>query len=362
MTLDLKALLTTDVPLIDVRAPVEFSQGAFPGAVNLPILNDDERHRVGVCYKQKGPDAAEKLGHELVSGEVRKTRLTAWQSCLDQYPNAHLYCFRGGKRSQLAVEWLQASGYEVTRIVGGYKALRSCLLSVFDQLPPLVVLAGKTGNGKTDLLANLTRMVDLEGHANHRGSAFGRQLAPQPAQIDFENAVAINLLKLGQGAEDRPVVVDDEGRLIGRVSLPLHLQQAMKQAPLVLLEGAMEDRVERIFGEYILGQYEQLLSKLVDPALALDAHSAMFFEGLKGIKRRLGGVEHDRLQTTMQCAFAAQAKGYFQQHRDCIRALLSLYYDPMYAYQIDRKADRIIFRGDFPSVTEYLQTLELKAP
>jgi tRNA 2-selenouridine synthase len=358
MPADFKTLFISNTPLIDVRAAVEFAQGAFPSAVNLPILNDNERHAVGISYKQDGADAAERLGHELVSGNTRALRLQGWQAFADKQPNTRLYCFRGGKRSELAVEWLRASGYNVLRIPGGYKALRGYLIGVLDALPALMVLGGKTGNGKTDLLANLSRLVDLEKHANHRGSAFGRQLAAQPSQIDFENAVAISFLKVSESNPGGPVVVEDEGRLIGRVSLPVPLQAAMKRAPLVLLEGRMEDRVERILNEYIIQQYDQFLARETNPNLALEAHSAVFLAGIDGIKKRLGGVEHQRLRASIVDAFKAQGKGDFQQHRGWIRDLLGNYYDPMYDYQINIKAERIIFKGDFDSVTEYLRSLE----
>ena len=361
MPAELKALFTTDTPLIDVRAAVEYAQGAFPTAINLPIMDDKERQSVGICYKQDGAEAAERLGHELVSGNIRELRVQAWQAFADQNPNARLYCFRGGKRSELAVEWLRASGYNVPRIPGGYKALRSYLLTVVEALPPLMILGGKTGTGKTDLLAKLTRLVDLEKRANHRGSAFGRQIEAQPSQIDFENRLAIDFLKLGADSTASPVVVEDEGRLIGRVSLPLPLQAAMKQAPLVLLEGGLEDRVERILKEYIIQQYAQFTAREPDPELALAAHSAVFLAGIDGIRKRLGGVEHKRLRASIGNAFAAQAKGDFEQHRAWIRDLLSNYYDPMYDYQIDIKADRIVFRGDFDSVTEYLCAREAEA-
>lgn len=342
------------VPLLDLRAPVEFAQGAFPGAVNLPILDDAEREKVGICYKQHGPQAAETLGHTLVSGASRASRLHTWQTFLAANPDAWLYCFRGGKRSQLAEAWLRAEGSPVQRIPGGYKALRHYLLGVLEATPPLLVLGGKTGCGKTDLLAGLERQVDLEKRANHRGSAFGKQIDGQPAQIDFENALGVDFLKLALLAPELPVVVEDEGRAIGRVSLPLPLQAKMKVAPVILLEDDIACRSERICNEYLVAQFAGLLALHHDQTLAHDAHEAAFLESLAAVQKRLGGVAYQRLRGSMEMAFGAQRRGDFAQHQIWITDLLANYYDPMYDYQINNKAERIVFRGDFAAVTEYL--------
>jgi tRNA 2-selenouridine synthase len=351
---DFKSLFLQDCPMIDVRAPIEFEQGAFPMATNLPILNDVEREQVGVCYKRRGADAAEQLGHSLVSGATRDARLQAWQMFIATHPDAFVYCFRGGQRSQLTQDWLQAAGIDVPRIKGGYKSMRGYLLQVFEALPPLMILAGKTGSGKTTLLADLPYQVDLEHRAQHRGSAFGKRLSPQPTQISFENAVAIDFLKLTDSASGHTVVVEDEGRLIGRVSLPLALQAAMKQSPLVLLEVDLAARVEHIHAEYVVQHFAELLVATGEHALAQQQHESAFLLALDAIKKRLGGVAHRQLHELMSRAFKAQQRGDFDVHRGWIRTLLVDYYDPMYDYQIGQKAERIIFRGDPKSVTEYV--------
>jgi len=103
-------LISDERPLIDVRAPVEFAQGALPGAVNLPLMNDEERHQVGIAYKQQGQTAAIALGERLVSGDIKQARITAWQAYLTEHPDALIYCFRGGLRSQIAQQWLEETG------------------------------------------------------------------------------------------------------------------------------------------------------------------------------------------------------------------------------------------------------------
>lgn len=118
------SLIREERPLIDVRAPVEFAQGALPGAVNLPLMIDDERHQVGIAYKKHGQAAAIELGERLVSGAVKQARIAAWQAYLAEYPNALIYCFRGGLRSQITQQWLEEAGISRPRLEGGWKAMR----------------------------------------------------------------------------------------------------------------------------------------------------------------------------------------------------------------------------------------------
>lgn len=338
-------LFRNDTPLLDVRAETEFARGAFPGAVNIPILNDAERESVGICYKQRGPDAAVQLGHELVSGAIRAERIERWRSFVEENPDAHLYCFRGGQRSRIAAEWLAETGMDIPRIEGGYKALRRLLLDRLETVPELVVVAGKTGTGKTDLLESLGKrapanVIDLEALANHRGSAFGKQLTPQPSQIDFENALAIEFIK----AAPR-VFVEDESRMIGKLKLPVSLQHKMKSAPVLLLEAPLDRRIERIFAEYIVEQSRRLKQTGIDNAEALARHRAMFLDAVDAIRKRLGGVGHREIRELMIDAFEAQENNDFTRHRIWIERLLVDYYDPMYEYQLDGKRDRICLAG-----------------
>ncbi|MEN8255915.1 MAG: tRNA 2-selenouridine(34) synthase MnmH, partial [Verrucomicrobiota bacterium] len=193
-TKDFKRIVLDDIPLIDVRAPIEFESGAFPTAVNLPLMNNEERHLVGIRYKEKGNAAAVKLGHELVGGEVKQERIAAWAEQIKHRPDTMLYCFRGGQRSKISQQWIaEETGTVIPRLEGGYKAFRNYLLEQLDpanQNPVPVILGGRTGTGKTILLQQLENAVDLEAIANHRGSSFGRFTTPQPCPIDFENSLA----------------------------------------------------------------------------------------------------------------------------------------------------------------------------
>lgn len=213
---DYRALFLNDVPMMDARAPVEFSKGAFPGVINLPLMNDIERQKVGTCYKQHGQDAAIQLGHQLVCGQVKDERVEAWVEFARANPNGYLYCFRGGLRSQTVQRWLKDAGVDYPRILGGYKAMRTFLLDTLHEAVSecdLVVLGGMTGTGKTEVLTQLPNGLDLEGVANHRGSSFGKRATGQPAQIDFENRLAIDLLKK-RAAGIEQFVVEDESRLV----------------------------------------------------------------------------------------------------------------------------------------------------
>jgi len=353
----LAGLFINDVPLLDVRAEVEFEQGAFPRAVNMPILDTREREQVGICYKHKGPDAAYELGHELVSGELREQRIRGWIDFINNHPGTHLYCFRGGQRSRIAAEWLANAGVEAPRIEGGYKAMRRFLIDSLASLPSLLVLAGKTGGGKTVVLEQISRrhcgsVVDLERRANHRGSAFGKRLTPQPTQINFENAVAVDFLKAAD-----TVMVEDESKMIGRLNLPPPLQEKMRSAPVLVLEADMGERVQHIFEEYVLELWDELKQLSDDETQASTRHQQELLGAIDAIRGRLGGAHHKEIRGLMQAAFSAQARGDFSPHRLWIEQLLIKYYDPMYEYQLGKKADRIRFRGDREAIVEYASNL-----
>jgi tRNA 2-selenouridine synthase len=349
----LENIFLNDTPLIDVRAEVEFVQGAFPGAVNIPVLTDEERRLVGIRYKDSGPDEAEKLGHELVSGQQKEARINSWIRFLDLNPGAPLYCFRGGRRSQIACEWLQDAGRDITRIPGGYKAMRRFLLTRFDQLPAMIIVSGKTGVGKTILLSQLTCSLDLERHANHRGSAFGRRIRQQPSQIDFENRIAIDLLKFGNSHPLSNLFLEDEGRLIGRLQLPPQLQAAMKQAPIILLQDEIENRVDRIYEEYIVSQWQEYSKQFQENAF--EAFSEYLCKAMLAIHKRLGGLAYTRIKALLDAALAEQKAGNPEHHKYWIFSLLKNYYDPMYSYQLDQKADRIVYRGTMRALREWAE-------
>lgn len=339
---DLQQLFLNNTPLMDVRAPVEYEQGSFPNSQNLPLLDNEQRHIIGTEYKRNGQDSAIQLGWELATDEIRQQRLSYWQKFIEQHPNGSLYCFRGGLRSQLSQKLLRQAGIDYPIVKGGYKAMRSYLLEQLDQAydsSPVVVVAGPTGSGKTRAIWEIERGIDLEGRANHRGSAFGGLSTEQPSQIDFENQISIDWLKLRHQADQQAVFVEDEGRLIGRIGLPLKLQSTMKPAPTAVIEEPLQQRIEWILDDYVRQPLQQ------NPA-AVEQFSETLVNNLFRIRKRLGGERHQKLLTLFkQAADDYKTTGQFDSFEQGIEILLTGYYDPMYQYQLQQREQQIVFRG-----------------
>jgi len=344
-TTDYEALFRSGVALLDTRAPVEFARGSFPTAFNLPLMTDDERAAVGTCYKERGQAAAIALGHELVAGATREARIDAWLRFAKENPDGYLYCFRGGLRSQLVQAWLAERSVAYPRVGGGYKAMRRFLIETLEEkarAARLLLVAGATGTGKTRVIQALERAIDLEGLARHRGSAFGRMLEEQPTQIDFENALAIELLQ--KSTVPGSLVLEDEGRLIGRVALPEALRENMEQAPLLLIEEPIAARVQIVIEDYILDLGERYAAVWGTDGPA--RHRQRLLDDLARTRKRLGGERHDRVAALMETAFDEQQRsGGSDAHAPWIQCLLQEYYDPMYRYQLDQRRGQRIFRG-----------------
>lgn len=350
---DYRQLFLHDTPMMDVRAPVEFARGAFPSAENHPLLDDRQRELVGTEYKRSGQQAAIELGWKLASAEVRAQRLASWSDFARRHPEGCLYCFRGGLRSGTAQQLLRAEGIHYPLVEGGYKAMRNFLLAELEQncaRLPLVVIAGRTGSGKTELIRRAGRALDLEGIARHRGSSFGRTGQPQPAQIDFENRVSIDLLKLAQSPG--PVFVEDESRLIGRSALPPALQEAMKLAPRVQVEEPLEARAQRIVRDYV----NEALPRFTDPeGDAVQALGGELRESLARIQKRLGGLRYRQLDEQLQSANRELARsGSSEAYTPVVAALLREYYDGMYDYQLQKREGKVLFRGSNREVAQWL--------
>lgn len=362
---DYRSLFLAKVPMMDVRAPVEFGKGAFPGVVNRPLMDDEERRLVGTCYKERGQEAAIALGHKLVNGELKAARIAAWQAFAEAHPDGYLYCFRGGLRSQLVQQWLAEAGVEYPRVIGGYKAMRRFLIDTLDEAVrdcPLQLVAGLTGTGKTEIIAALGNSLDLEGHAHHRGSSFGRHATPQPTQIDFENRLAIEVLQVrAQGAGS--LVLEDEGRMVGSCSVPLELYRTMQTAPLVWLEDSLDNRVTRILGDYVIDMHAEFVTQHPhDAELAFEAFAEYLLGSLLRIRKRLGPEHFQTLDELMRQALEEQRRsGDVQAHRGWIEGLLRDYYDPMYAYQRGAKEERIVFAGERDAVIGYLREAALSS-
>jgi tRNA 2-selenouridine synthase len=345
-------------PLMDVRAPVEFAKGAFPQAHNRPLLDDTQRHAIGLRYAEQGEAAAIELGLELATPAIRQARLAAWQTFIAAHPEGALYCFRGGLRSQTTQQWLAAEGIHYPLIEGGYKALRRFLLAQFEvclSQAPLLVLAGPTGSGKTELIQQWPHSIDLEGYAHHRGSVFGDTALPQPAQIDWEHAVILQWLRR-RTLSAAPVLVEDESRLIGRIFVPEPLQQRLRTSPQIRLTCTQAERIERLRHEFAIPLVTRHLAN--DPEQGWAQVEAELYLSLQKIRKRLGGVCHDELQR-----WVPQALMQVRQNQDYtgfdpfIQILLQQYYDPMYDYQMQQQERSVLFTGNAQEISEWLLTL-----
>lgn len=360
---DFKSIILNKTPLIDVRAPIEFQQGAFETATNLPLMNDAERQQVGLCYKQQGHDQAVQLGHQLLTPTLRDERISAWQAFMEANPRALLYCFRGGMRSKIAQQWLKDQGYDITRLKGGYKAFRRYLIDQLDHVAQQLntdiqtdqtlsstIISGRTGTGKTLVIAQLNNAIDLEGLAHHRGSAFGGYPTPQPTQINFENQLSMAVIRqLEKGVQN--LVFEDESAHIGSVNIPMPLHNAIKKGNYIELETPLEQRLQITLQEYVVSAQQQY------PDLA--AWQEFMKAAINRIRKRLGGERHHRVASQFQKACDYQQKtGQTDQHLTWIDTLLVEYYDPMYDYQKQKTPKSQCFKGNLAEVIEYLKALE----
>ena len=352
---DFRQLFISDTPLMDMRAPVEFEQGAFPTSINRPLMLDEERQAVGTCYKEHGQEAAIALGHELVHGDIKAERVAQWKAFCEANPNGYLYCFRGGLRSRITQQWLKEAGIDYPFVEGGYKALRRFLIDTIDDVAtkPMTLIGGNTGCGKTIMVNELKSGIDLEGAANHRGSSFGRYVTAQRTQINFENVLAIAMLKK-QAAGVSHFVYEDEGKIIGSVSVPLAINQAMQQAPIAIVDDPLDVRLERLLDDYVVRMQRDFCAEYGEQD-GWERFAQYLERGMFSIRKRLGYQRYEELLLVQQQAVKAmQSNGDVSGHYDWLSLLLEQYYDPMYTYQLGKKADRIVFRGEYADVKAWL--------
>lgn len=239
--------------IIDARSPAEYAHDHLPGAINLPVLDDAERARVGTIYKHDSPFAARKLGAALVARNAARHLETAladrpggWQPLV--------YCWRGGQRSGSLALILAQVGWRVAVLEGGWKAWRRLVHRALYESPfpaPVVLLDGDTGTAKTALLEQVAarggQVIDLEGLARHRGSAFGALPGGQPAQKAFESALALAIGRLNPA---RPVLIEAESSRIGALRLPPALWTAMRAAPRITIEAPIAARARHLARAY----------------------------------------------------------------------------------------------------------------
>lgn len=321
------------IPIIDVRSPKEYKTAHIPGAINIPLFSDEERAQVGTRYKQAGRDYAVQLGLEYVGPKMAEFAKEARKIAKNKELLVH--CWRGGMRSS-SMAWLfEMIGLKVSLLQGGYKAYRQYIRSQFDIEIPIFILGGYTGSGKTEILYELQKLgqqiIDLEGIAHHKGSAFGTigQL-PQPTNEQFENNLASEWMKLDF---TKPVWIEDESVTMGQCGIPFPLFQRMRDAQVYKVVIPKRVREERLVKEYANGDMEGLKS------------------ALERISRKLGGL---RAQEAMQ---ALEQEDFLK-----VAAISLQYYDKAYGFGISKreqsKVKEIHFSKDEPEQTaKYLVDL-----
>lgn len=272
--------------IIDARTPLEFAEDHLPGAYNVPILTNEERVEIGTIHKHQGPQAARMRGLELTCGRFAALAREA----IDVAAGRPLlvYCWRGGLRSLSLAILIESCGYPVLRLQGGYKAFRNQVVDYFEDFTPpapLIVIHGMTGSGKTTFINGLDRtrwtVIDLEGLARHRGSAFGAMgLGEQPTQKRFDTLLWD---ALRQAPPDKPIVLEGESQRIGRITLPGNVYDIMAASCKVWCSVSVDTRVRRLTEEYAHPEYRQPMA-----------------EALERIKKKLGGSGYAALQELLE--------------------------------------------------------------
>jgi tRNA 2-selenouridine synthase len=302
-------------PLIDVRSPDEFKSGFIPGAVNIPLLNNEERIVVGTAYKQQGQHAAIREGFRLVGPRLNEIIDEAER--ISQGKEILVHCWRGGMRSNNFCQFVAMAGIKSRPLSGGYKAYRKLAMDLFKMPLQITLLTGCTGSGKTEILQALAaqgeQVIDLEKLAAHKGSAFGGLLMPpQPTTEQFQNELFEVILKMDK---TRRVWIEDESMAIGKIFLPGDFWAQMMDRPLIVLDVSREIRVQRLSNEYG------------------DADRQQFLEMMNKIVKKLGGQHYlEAKQKLLQGDLSATI------------AILLTYYDKAYLESINRRKDKVILK------------------
>lgn len=241
-------------PVLDVRSPGEYKHAHIPGACSLPLFTDEERKIVGTAYKQENREQAIKLGLDFFGVKMRKM-VEEVEQLSSNSKTVLVHCWRGGMRSAGVAWLLDLYGFKVFTLAGGYKKYRNYVLDTFRLPFQFNILGGYTGSGKTELLKTLKergeKVIDLEGIANHKGSAFGNiGMPPQPGQEMFENLLSKELRKSLVSQPESPVWLEDESQRIGLVNIPGELWKTMRQSPVYFLDIPFEERLKHIVQEY----------------------------------------------------------------------------------------------------------------
>lgn len=302
------------VPIIDVRSPGEFSKGNIPNAHNVELFTNEERAIVGTAYKKESKEKAIEIGYEFVKPKLDNFITSAIE--LAPRKEVVIHCWRGGMRSNAFANHLVDNGFKNVYVIEkGYKAFRNYVLQFFEKTFQLKILGGYTGAAKTEILHSLQvkgqQVIDLEGLANHRGSAFGGiDLPPQPTTEQFENNLFSKTRSLNL---DQPIWVEDESKSIGKVSIPNAFYLAMGTMPVYFLEVPFQERTKHLVDTY---------ANLNQDKLA---------EAIGRIAKRLG---NDRAKLALK---ALESKNYHK-----VVEITLFYYDKYYLKGLEKREESTI--------------------
>jgi tRNA 2-selenouridine synthase len=312
--------LSLNIPVCDVRSPSEYASGHIPGAFNIPIFSDKEREAVGIKYKKEGSLAAIKAGLDLAGPQMSLKLTNALELAMEKQLLVH--CWRGGMRSE-AMAWLfSLAGLNVSVLEGGYKAYRHFILERLNQRRKIIILGGLTGSSKTHILNHLKmkdqQVIDLEGLANHKGSAFGAlgQMA-QPTTEYFANILYDSWSKTDP---EKPLWLEDESRNIGTVFMPEEFYNNMQKSPAIILIMDLKTRLPRLLREYSLFPREDLIASVLR------------------ISKRLGG------DNTREAISAIESDNFAKAIEITLK-----YYDKAYLFGLNKKSSEKIIYVETPT-------------
>ena len=325
--------LAKDIPIIDVRSPAEFEKGHIPGATNIPLFSNSERAHVGTVYKKQSKEQAMKIGLKYVEPKlnyfIEKAKKLA--------PNKRIivHCWRGGMRSKAFAKHLHDNGFEdVSTLIGGYKAFRNYALYSFCTKAKLCTLGGYTGSGKTYILYQLREMgeqiIDLEGLANHKGSAFGGiGQEKQPTIEQFENNLFWKWKNLNYS---KTIWVEDESHRIGSVNIPMNFYENMKENPVLFVDIPQSERIKHLVKEYATCPKKEL-------AISIEH-----------ISKRLGG---ENVKKALQ---------YLESNNfDFIAEITLKYYDKYYLRGLNKRENqKNTFKLNLPEIDFNLNAIQIK--
>lgn len=328
------ALRLNKVKFIDVRTEKEYNEDNILDALNIPLFNDDEYHKIGTIYKKKGKHEAIEKGFDYISYKLKDMYLKITE-IINEYDNVVIYCSRGGMRSGSLVSLLSSLGLDIYQLEGGYKAYRNFVLDYFKGVmdtKKFISVHGLTGVGKTDLLKELEKrdidILDLEGAAKNSGSTFGFITFDEkpPTQKSFETKIFESLFF----SNTNYIFVESESRRVGHVLVPIEIYESMTtEGYRIILEGSLKSRIDRLCRDYIYTKGSENIEVLKDC--------------INKFRKRLGNKTVEEYIDLLELG----------KYEELVERYLVDYYDPLYMYSVEKyKYDKHISSDDIDKIVE----------